>query len=587
MVRKRDIIKRLFFIEAFLLFLCILPITARAEYFTIESFHSDITVNRDSSIAVTESIETEFQRPRHGIYRDIPFRFTDDLGKTVVTPIEVLSVTDEKERPRKYKVMRYGSTLRIRIGSAERYVRGRQTYLITYRVDNAVLFFDDHDELYWNVTGDGWRTIIRRASANVFVEGIKESGDFWVDCFTGRYGSKEKSCTSEVRGGMGRFLTERPLSPGEGLTVAFGWEKGIVNPPSALRVLLWRLNLRENWVFLIPFIVFGMMFSLWRQKGRDPSPPVSVTVQYNPPEVDGRVLSPAEVGTITDEKMDPRDITASIVNLAVKGFIQIEEQEEKILIFSKKDYYLKKLKPPDDTLTQFERDLMVALFPGGSEGRMVSDMKNSFYRKIKNLRESLNSNLVRLGIFNTPPYKVRRRYSLIGAIGGFLGIWAGIFFSVILGLPPFKIFLSLVPAALVVIIFGRFMPAKTRKGVRIYTAIRGFEEFLSRAEKDRLERMADKNMFERFLPYAIALDVSDRWAEAFEGIYQEPPRWYVSPYGMRGFNPVVFNSSLNSSLSDIGKAMVSSPRSSGTGSGGFGGGGFSGGGFGGGGGGSW
>jgi len=587
MTCQTDIKKRLFFLKAFLLFLFILPLTSEAEYFTIESFHSDITVNRDSSIVVTERIETEFQRPRHGIYRDIPFRFRDDLGKTVITPIDVLSVTDENNRPREYKVMRYGSNLRIRIGSADRYVRGRQTYVISYRVDNAVLFFDDHDELYWNVTGERWRTVIRKASANIFIEAAGTDGDFWADCFTGRYGSKEKACSFDVEGGVGRFVTVRSLRPGEGLTVAFGWEKGIVSPPSALRVLLWRLNLRENWVFIIPFIVFGLMYSLWRRKGRDPSPPVSVSVQYNPPEIDGRTLSPAEVGTITDEKMDTRDITASIVNLAVKGFIQIEEVEEKGLIFSKKDYYLKKLKAPDDTLSQFERDLMVALFPGGSEGRMVSDMKNSFYKKLDGLRESLNAGLVRMGIFNTPPFKVRKRYALIGVIGGFVGIWAGVFVSIFLGTPPFRMIFSLIISTLIVVIFGRLMPAKTRRGVKVYTAVRGFEEFLSRAEKDRLERMADKNMFERFLPYAIALDVSDRWAKAFEGIYQEPPRWYVSPYGMRGFNPVVFNSSLNSSLSDIGKAMVSSPRSSGTGSGGFGGGGFSGGGFGGGGGGSW
>ncbi len=570
-----------------LLFVLVIPSLACAEYFTIQSFRSDITVNRDSSVLVTEEIETLFQRPRHGIYRDIPFRFVDDLGNRVTTPIEVISVTDGDGRPRKYKVIRYGSDLRIRIGSPRRYVRGRQVYKITYRVDNAVLFFDDHDEIYWNVTGDAWKTVIKNASARVFVDGVKGTDSFWADCFTGRYGSREKSCTSEVTNGVGSFVVSRQLSPGEGFTIAFGWKKGVVTPPSGIKALLWRLNLRENGVFLIPVVVFGLMYFWWRQKGRDPSPPVSVSVQYNPPEVRGRVLSPAEVGTITDEKMDLRDITAAIVSLAVKGFIQIEEQEEKGLIFSKKDYYLKLVKEPDDTLPQFERDLLVALFPGGSKGRMVSEMKNSFYREIKRLRESLNNELVRLGVFNTPPYRVRRRYTLIGVVGGFIGVWASMFMFPVFGVPPFKIIISFIASALIVVVFGRFMPAKTRRGVKVYTEIRGFEEFLSRAERDRLERMADKNLFERFLPYAIALDVSDRWAEAFEGIDQEPPRWYVSPTGFRGFNPVLFNSALNSSLSDIGKAMASSPRSSGTGSGGFGGGGFSGGGFGGGGGGSW
>jgi uncharacterized membrane protein len=132
------------------------------------------------------------------------------------------------------------------------------------------------------------------------------------------------------------------------------------------------------------------------------------------------------------------------------------------------------------------------------------------------------------------------------------------------------------------------MPAKTKAGALAYMAILGFQEFMNRAEKDRLERMGDKDLFSKFLPYAIALDVADNWAEAFEGIYQEPPNWYISPGGFRTFHPVVFTRSMNTVTSSLGTAMFSAPRGSGGGGGGgFGGGGFSGGGFGGGGGGSW
>jgi uncharacterized membrane protein len=119
--------------------------------------------------------------------------------------------------------------------------------------------------------------------------------------------------------------------------------------------------------------------------------------------------------------------------------------------------------------------------------------------------------------------------------------------------------------------------------------ILGFQEFMNRAEKDRLERMGDKDLFSKFLPYAIALDVADHWAKAFEGIYQDPPSWYVSPVGFRTFSPYAFAHSLNSVASNLSSAMFSAPRGSsgGGGGGGFGGGGSSGGGFGGGGGGSW
>jgi uncharacterized membrane protein len=133
------------------------------------------------------------------------------------------------------------------------------------------------------------------------------------------------------------------------------------------------------------------------------------------------------------------------------------------------------------------------------------------------------------------------------------------------------------------------MPAKTRTGSAAYVDILGFREFMSRAEKDRLERMKDKDLFSKFLPYAIALDVVDNWAKAFEGIYQEAPAWYTSPTGFRTFHPYTFSRSINAATSSLGSAMFSAPRGSGiSGSGGgFSGGGFSGGGFGGGGGGSW
>jgi uncharacterized membrane protein len=153
---------------------------------------------------------------------------------------------------------------------------------------------------------------------------------------------------------------------------------------------------------------------------------------------------------------------------------------------------------------------------------------------------------------------------------------------------PIKSIIAAILTGLPVILFAKYMPAKTRAGVSAYMDILGFQEFMNRAEKDRLERMGDMNLFSKFLPYAIALDVADNWAEAFEGIYQDPPQWYVSPGGFRAFSPYLFTHSINSVTTNLASAMFSAPRGSGTGGGGgFGGGGFSGGGFGGGGGGSW
>jgi len=201
------------------------------------------------------------------------------------------------------------------------------------------------------------------------------------------------------------------------------------------------------------------------------------------------------------------------------------------------------------------------------------------------LKKVLYRELIRKKYFLVNPEKVRNLYAIIGII---IMVISGFLFSFLNPYSVGKSFFAGLLTGLPILAFARIMPAKTRAGATAYMDILGFQEFMNRAEKDRLERMGDKNLFSKFLPYAIALDVTDNWAKAFEGIYQEPPQWYVSPVGFRTFNPYLFSHSINSMTSNLGSAMFSAPRGSGgTGGGGFGGGGFSGGGFGGGGGRSW
>ncbi|HEU5360235.1 MAG TPA: hypothetical protein VFU42_03660, partial [Candidatus Deferrimicrobiaceae bacterium] len=197
------------------------------------------------------------------------------------------------------------------------------------------------------------------------------------------------------------------------------------------------------------------------------------------------------------------------------------------------------------------------------------------------------SRLRSMGYFRSLPQDVKTVYLVSGFVVCAIGILFGGVTGVLTGGNPWKIFVAFVVSGLTVSLFAPFMPVKTRKGSLALAKVKGFEEFLIRAEKDRLERMKDQNLFERYLPYAIALGVSDRWARAFEGIYQEAPRWYVSPSGFDRFHPPSFSRSLGNALSSMGNAMYATPRSSGGGGGFSGGGGSSGGGFGGGGGGSW
>lgn len=396
--------------------------------------------------------------------------------------------------------------------------------------------------------------------------------------------SSKEACGVETYDNSGKFFTKRGLNLSEGLTIAFGWDKGLVSPPSSGKKFLWSLNLRENWIFLLPIFSFLYMANRWYRKGRDPRVRESVTVMYEPPKYENQPLTPAEVGTLIDEKLDPKDITSTIVGLAVKGHIQIEETKKEGLIFDKTDYYLKKAKNHDSSLNLFEIELMKALFPDGLPGTFISDLKNKFYANLPMLKKVLYGELIRKKYFLSSPEKVRNSYIVAGVIILIFSTLAFAFFVTDLG---GNSIIAGILTGIPVLAFAKFMPVKTRAGASAYMDILGFEEFMNRAEKDRVERMGDKDLFSKYLPYAIALDVADNWARAFEGIYQDPPSWYISPMGFRTFSPYGFTHSLSSVTSGLSSAMFSAPRSSGGGGGGFGGGGFSGGGFGGGGGGSW
>ncbi len=573
-----------FFILSLTLNLILLVSLALAQFFTITRFHSDIAVRRDSSFVVVETIDIKFERPRHGIYREIPYKYRDEFGKGMATPIRVLSVKNGSGKDWKYKVEKSGSVLNIRIGHPDRYVDGNQTYVITYRVENAILFFSDHDELYWNVTGNHWKAPIQEASADLSLAVKEKSSDIMAACYTGRSDSKESDCEYQTNDHGVRFLTRRGFGAGEGLTIAFGWDKGLISPPPPWKRFLWKVNLEENWVFILPLLSLILMTLHWRSKGRDPKVREAVTVQYGPPKFNGQSLTPAEVGTLVDERMDPKDVTSGIVGLAVKGYLRIEETKQEGLIFHKTDYYLKRTKEADSSLAPFETELMRSLFPGPLPGVLVSELKNRFYTNLPVLKKLLYGDLTRKKYFLINPEKVRNSYIVFGILVMIFGCFALLFLS------PDNTVKSAVAAlfmAVPVFAFAKFMPAKTRTGALAYMEVLGFQEFMNRAEKDQLERMGDKELFSKYLPYAIALDVVEHWAKAFKGIYQDPPNWYSSAGGFQTFAPYSFAHSMSAVTSNLSSAVFSAPRGSDGGGSFGGGGGSSGGGFGGGGGGSW
>jgi uncharacterized membrane protein len=295
---------------------------------------------------------------------------------------------------------------------------------------------------------------------------------------------------------------------------------------------------------------------------------------YEPPEG----MTPAEAGTLIDDTIHPRDITSTLVDLAVRGYVKIEETADKGLLFHHKDYIFHLLKPREQWtgLAPHERVMLENVFVGGTETRL-SSLKNRFYTALPVIQQDIKSALKLKGLYSLDPDSANA-YSFLGivfivapfAVAQFTG-YKDVFSSVglLIGCG--------IVSAIIWWLFARQMTAKTSKGGRTLVAVLGFQEFMNRVDADRLKRMPP-DTFERYLPYAMALGVEHQWAQAFAGIVKDPPRWYVSP-GMTAFNPIFFSSSMHSMATDMHQAFVSAPRASSSGSG-FGGGGFSsGGGF--------
>lgn len=536
---------------------------------------------------VEERIEVEFSEARHGIYRTIPVRYSDPRGYAYSLDLRLMGVTDERGQPYGTKVSDEGRYRNIRIGDPDRTVEGRVVYVVRYRVRDALGRFPEHDEIYWNATGNEWNAPIERATATVRLPGPVPVESVEAAGYTGTAGSRERAVTvTHPEPGVVRFEAQRAFGPLEGLTVAVGWPQGVVRFPSfaeqAVRVL-W-----DNWVVLLPLGWLAFMVRRYRRHGRDPESDHPVMVQYEPPPG----LTPGGVGTLVDESVDLADVSATVVDLAVRRHltIRVEERPQLFGLVKRDETVFRRETPaPPGPLAAHERKVMDALFAAGDEVA-AADLANRFYAHLPAIRQALYEGLVEQRYFDASPEGVRTKVVLSGfgagvATGLFAAgwlVWRGV------GEPAVPL-LPILAGALTLAVFAAFsnaMPRRTAAGVRARRWALGFQEFARRTEGDRLERSAadPRAAFESLLPYAMALGVAADWAKRFEGLYQDrEPAWFTGAHHGRGFSTRAFEHSLASAMTRAGQTMTAAPRSSS----GSGGGGSSGGGGGGGGGGSW
>jgi len=615
----------------------------------IRSFDADISITEYGDLQITETVTvvSEQQNIQRGIIRNLPVRYKDAQGKETKTDYTILGVTRSgAEEP--YKVSKSGAYLNIRIGSPDKRLRpGEHRYVLRYIARAQVAFNASYDALYWNVTGDKWRFPIERASARVTLPNnwrITETRGY-----TGAYGASENnSFTRSNPDGSVSVVTTKRLAMGEGLTVAARWPKGLIKEPSAVRRFIAGLQDDTLVVVLSGYVGLLCYFLMtWLYVGRDPKPGPLVPLYYPPAN-----LGPAALRYVREMQVDDKALTTTILSLAVKRYLTVSEH-------TPDEYSLERTFLKHDKLTKAERAVADALFKDGparfdvdrANHERLGKAKRALKAALKGDYEAayfkLNTIYVLIGVLiggglvvwlnlSTPDagpaiglsiwlcfwglsaYRVIarlktkwlmavRRASLAALLKALFRSVPAVILLVgfCLGGAAFAAVVSLHHAAIVILIlitclaFYHWMKAPTRRGRALLDKIDGFRAYLMLAEKDRMNfhnpPEVTPQVFEQYLPHAMAMDVEHDWSMLFEetlsaaaatgekGDYH--PAWYAAG-GRRSFSANAFSQHLGSQFSNSISAAAKAPARS-SGSAFSSGGGFSGGGAGGGGGSGW
>ena len=549
----------------------------------IHRFDADIDVHTDGDIAVTETISVtpEYVQVRHGIYRALPKYYVAGVGERFRYRYEIQSVQRNGEDV-PFKRTSGGNAMIIRIGDARTLLplRQKQVYTLRYRVRNEVRYFGDHDELYWNVTGNYWTLPIETARAQVHLpDGAAAT---FVEAYTGPPGDTGADFIHTLAGKDDTFAITRALAPGEGLTIALGLPKGITDPPSLSdqRAIAWQRYGGAALLAASLLALTGFYLVSWQRVGRD-SANLPVFPRYAPPAD----LSPAAAHYIYFRRFCGNDaIIASILDLAVKGYLNISTEKKKTTLTKRR-----LIDPPQ--LPNEENALFRALLGRGKRVSFGGGSSPIFSAAHREFRTSVKK------AYGDPYFKRNAIYAALAVPASVSLIFLAMPF--ILNWTIWHFILIFAIAAL----NGAFiylMPAATRKGQSARSEVAGFRLYLETAEKLQLNAAdapggevppMSKERYETFLPYAVALNVEKPWSEYFERVLPEAangydPKWNrmrrPSGHSLRSVNKAL--------TAGIGAGVASAAAQSAASSGmrrGFSSGGYSGGGGGGGGGGGW
>ena len=606
--------------------------------YVIDKYDINIIVNENNTFDVTETITAYFNVPKHGIFRTIPLKneITRLDGSTSTNRTQVTNVSVDNE----YTTSREDGNYKLRIGTASRSLTGEQTYVIKYTYNLGEDPVKDYDELYYNIIGNEWDTVIGNITFTITMP--KEFDSSKLGFSSGITGSTDNSkITYNVNGNEITGKYNGILGDNEALTVRCELPEGYFVGAGLT------FNSINYIIYLIPLLFLVIALLLWYKYGRDDQ--VVETVEFYPPQG----FNSLEVGFLYNGKAENQDVTSLLIYLANQGYIKIAETEKKFLFSKSKDFKITKLKEYDGNNVN-EQIFLNGLFSKKSKSGAdsinevtLTDLYNNFYITTNKILSNINSKENKNKIFEKsassktifiilmiiatyclitiPPFfgygdfdvllfallfpgigftvlfyyvfggthsiyaNGKLNYSSIslkifGLVWGlgFGGIpWAGLVLPELKQEPVYLIGYGVgLLCILVMVICLKYLPKRTPYGNEILGKLKGFKNFLETAEKDKLEAMVMENpeYFYNILPYAYVLGVSDKWIKKFESISLQAPSWYDSP---NTFDMRTFGTFMNSTMSSAQSNMSYSD------SGGSSGGGSSGGGSGGGGGGSW
>ncbi len=544
---------------------------ANVDDFTINNFDAEYVISNDKvggSMITSEVLEVTFTDQNHGIFRSIPKQHRGYDTKLKINSIE------RDGNKEKYETSVQNNNLVLKIGDPNRTITGKHTYKIVY-YQERIINFEEGQQFYWDVNGNDWAQPFEKVSAKVTLKNGNFSSPGTV-CFTGKQGSTSKDCQSGLNDTTATVQTTKSLLPLEGLTIGLNIEGTTFTQPTLAD------KFKDNLLNILGLssgvLLAGLSGRYWRRHGKDFKGKGTIVPEYEPPND----LSPAEVGMLADYRVDGKDLSATLIDLAVRGYVKIHQETKKFLFAKTQNFSLELLVTDTSGLKAHEKALLNGVFSNMTVGEIIEIKKinrTNMMSAVQSTNKDVKNSLIKT--YGLIDEKADKSMGWMLAIG-FIGIFAGAF----MGFLPNGFQAGIIGAAIVTLLLGFAMQRRTHAGVEIYEKIEGLKMYMNVAEKDRLKMMQSVDrpyaepkktvdLFEKLLPFAVALGVEKSWSKQFDGILTSQPNWISS--NTAAFSATNFASSIGGMSTSFSNSFESSSGASGGSSGGGGGGGGGGG----------